>query len=65
MTIHHALGIINMRMMECGVAALLTQQKVYMMEQYCTKKVTDFSNRYNVMFVHDFLEPCFVEHSRN
>ena len=50
MTIQHALGIIDMRMMECGVAALLTQQKVHIMEQYCTKKVTDFSNRYDVMF---------------
>ena len=63
MTIQHALGIIDMRMMECGVAALLTQQKVHIMEQYCTKKVTDFSNRYDVMFV--LLEPCFVEYSIN
>ena len=49
MSIHHALGIIDMRMMECGVVALLTQQKVYIVEQYCTKKVTDFSNRYDVL----------------
>ena len=49
MTIHYALVIIDTRMMECGVAALLTQQKVYIMEQYCTKKVTDSSNRYNVI----------------
>ena len=60
MTIQHALGIIDMRMMECGVAALLTRQKVHIMEQYCTKKVTDFSNRYDVMF-----ELCFVEYSRS
>ena len=52
MTIHYALVIIDTRMMECGVAALLTQQKVYIMEQYCTKKVTDLFNRYDVMFVH-------------